>query len=95
MPVDAKFPTYTSLDVQVPGSDPADLAYASVVQGENVVSTPAAPAVTDEPEVLGPLRPRSRVDEYGLRDPFGRVDQRLVQRAQVGTSRLPGTGSTD
>jgi hypothetical protein len=58
---------------------------------DNSIDNPSAPIVTDEP-AFEPLHPRSRVDDYGLRDPFGRVDDHLVERAQAGTDLVPGDG---
>jgi hypothetical protein len=68
--------------VNVSGED----AYAI---SDNSIGSPVAPTATDAPP-FEPLHPRSRIYEYGLRDPFGRVDQHLVERAQAGTSLVPG-----
>jgi hypothetical protein len=57
---------------------------------DNSIGSTTPPTVTDAPD-FEPLHPRSRFDEYGLRDPYGRVDQRLVERAQAGTSLVPST----
>ena len=64
-----------------------------VVSGNSLHGKYDAPQVTDEPEVLGPLRHRVPVDEYGIRQPFGRVglDADLVGQAQAGTRLVPGT----
>jgi hypothetical protein len=62
---------------------------------DNSICRPAAPRVTDDAGTGTALPQRVRVDEYGLRDPFGRVDQHLVEQAQAGTDRVPGTWTGD
>lgn len=90
-PVDAKFPTWKSLDVS---ASAGDFAYELVPGATNVVSSPAVPAVTDKPEAE-PSRTRIRTQATGLRGAYSRTDQRLLERAQVGTDPLPGTQTGD
>lgn len=85
------FATQAELDAVIWGSSPAESAYVNVPGDRSIVQAPAAPCIEDDLSTGAPLHPRSRVDEYGLRDPFGRQDEHLVERAQAGTERLPGT----
>jgi len=64
----------------------------SIVKDNSLHGKYAAPEVTDAPEAE-PVRSRLRTQATGLRDPFGRVDQHLVERAQAGLDLVPGTGS--
>ena len=61
---------------------------------DNALNSPPVPRVTDEPEAE-PARSRIRTQATGLRGAYSRTDQHLVEKAQDGTSLLPGTQTGD
>ena len=86
----------SGIDVQVPGSSRADLAYETVESGRNVVADPQAPVVTDAPEAE-PFCVREITQATGLRGAYDRAldDRDLLGEAQAGTFPLPGTQTGD
>jgi len=87
-PIDGRFVKVDPQRDLVPEDVSAEDVY--IVSDNSLHGEYDAPPATDAP-VYKPLPRRSPVDEYGLRDPFGRVDQHLVERAQAGTDPVPGT----
>jgi hypothetical protein len=88
-PVDSRFDPMTGIDVS---ASTDDHAYDMVPGGDNVVSSPAAPAAAEASEAE-PARHRLRTQATGLRGAYSRTDAHLLERAQAGTDLLPGTDS--